>query len=463
MRETKRRIPQFTFYDKTGIQRYLEKQASQGWMLQKISCGWVFRRIEPKKILFFVTYFYKKSIFEPEGSEEQKRFWEFCEHAGWKLAATNEQMQIFYNEEEDPVPIETDTAMEVEKISRSAWKSFLLPYILLLVSFFLHIGSVVERMHYDPLSILADDMDLLILCSWCLLAVYVIREIVRYFFWHRKAVRYAEAGGGFAPTRGVGKIWSVIPFAALFCVAAGMVLFGDSGTSHAFFWMLLMLGISMALITGISRWMRHIGVKAAFNRLTVIGLTTFVGIVMLQQLFMMIIRGELFPGREAAETYEYNGWTFEVYCDKLPLTVEDLFGENSTSFDKRYSYELTEKESVFLLCSEAVQDPRADAEDLPWIRYTAAEVKVPFLYKWCVKRTIDKYAKEDIDGETGHEAMYEIEEELWGADVAYRIYRGEETKEKYVICYENVILELDTSWELTAEQIAVVKEKFGGE
>lgn len=463
MRETKRRIPQFTFYDKTGIQRYLEKQAAQGWMLQKISCGWVFRRIEPKKLHFFVTYFYKKSIFEPEGSEEQKRFWEFCEHAGWKLAATNEQMQIFYNEGEDPVPIETDAAMEVEKISRSVWKSFLLPYILLLVSFFLHIGSLIERMRYDPLSILADDMDMLILCSWCLLAVYVIREIVRYFFWRRKAVRMAAAGGGFAPTRGVGKIWSMIPFAAVFCVAAGILLFGDSGISHAFFVLLLMLGISMGLITGISRWMRRIGVRAAFNRLTVIGLTIFVGIVMLQQLFMMIIRGELFPGREAAETYEYNGWTFEVYCDRLPLTVEDLFGEDSTSFDKRYSYELTEKESVFLLCSEAVQDPRADIEDLPWLRYTAAKVKVPFLYKWCVKRTIDKYAKEDIDGETGREAMYKIEEELWGADAAYRLYRGEEAKEKYVICYEDVILELDASWELTTEQMAVVEEKFGGE
>ena len=116
MRETKRRIPQFAFYDKTGIQTYLEKQAEQGWMLQKISFGWVFRRIEPGKLHFFVTYFPGKSVFEPDGSEKQKRFREFCEHTGWKLAATNEQMQIFYNEAKDPVPIETDAVMEVTKI-----------------------------------------------------------------------------------------------------------------------------------------------------------------------------------------------------------------------------------------------------------------------------------------------------------------------------------------------------------
>ena len=36
MRETKRRIPQFAFYDKTGIQTYLEKQAEQQRMQEAV-------------------------------------------------------------------------------------------------------------------------------------------------------------------------------------------------------------------------------------------------------------------------------------------------------------------------------------------------------------------------------------------------------------------------------------------
>lgn len=509
MRETKRRIPQFAFYDKTGMQAYLEKQAKQGWMLQKISFGWVFRRIEPAKLHFFVTYFPGKSVFDADGSEKQKRFWEFCEHAGWKLAATNEQMQIFYNEEEDPVPIETDAVVEVAKIHRSAGKSFLLPYGLLFLSFLVQVGMRIEEMFYDPLKILEDDIDLLIICSWFFLAAYVLREIVRYFLWHRRAVRAAEAEGIFAPTKSVGKVWSMIPYFAVFCVVAGVVLLGDNGMSHVFFMMLLMLTVSVAFITGISRWMRHIGVRAVFNRLAVIVLTVLVFLVIMQQLFLMIIRGKLFPGREAAETYEYNGWTYEVYRDRLPLTLEDLSGEDEDSFAEWYSCELTEKESVFLIRTEARQDPRADAEEsweevqklltdvqesgedvqnlradiqepgedaqvlqadaedsqevtreLPVLLYTVTQVKGPFLYDWCVKKTVDQYTgEENIDGEIREEAMRSVEKEPWKADAAYRLYRGDEAVNEYVLCYGDLILELNTSWELSQEQMAIVGEK----
>ena len=56
MKNTKRKIAQFTFYDRTGIQKLLEKEAQKGWMLEKISSwGWKFRRIEPAKSHFAVT------------------------------------------------------------------------------------------------------------------------------------------------------------------------------------------------------------------------------------------------------------------------------------------------------------------------------------------------------------------------------------------------------------------------
>ena len=98
MRTTKRILAQFTFYDRTGIQKLLEKQAEKGWLLEKMtSFGWKFRRIEPKKIHYAVTYFPEASMFDPEPGENQKNFWELCEHTGWKLAASNAQMQIFYN------------------------------------------------------------------------------------------------------------------------------------------------------------------------------------------------------------------------------------------------------------------------------------------------------------------------------------------------------------------------------
>ena len=55
MKNTKRILAQFTFYDRTGIQKLLEKQAQKGWLLEKMtSLGWKFRRIEPQKIHYAV-------------------------------------------------------------------------------------------------------------------------------------------------------------------------------------------------------------------------------------------------------------------------------------------------------------------------------------------------------------------------------------------------------------------------
>ena len=133
MKDTKRRLEWCSFYDHTGIEAHLERMAQQGWLLEKIGFTWHYRRIEPKKLTFCVTYFPRASMFDPEPSQEQETFYDFCRHTGWTLAAASAQMQIFYNEQPNPIPIDTDPAMEVDAIHQSAKKSFLLSQSMLLV------------------------------------------------------------------------------------------------------------------------------------------------------------------------------------------------------------------------------------------------------------------------------------------------------------------------------------------
>lgn len=461
MRDKKRCIPQFAFYDKAGIQEYLERQAKEGWMLQKISVNWVFRRIEPKKIHFFVSYFPKKSVFEAEGSEEQRLFWDFCEHAGWKLAATNEQMQIFYNENENPVPIETDAAMEVEKVHRSAKKSYVSTYILLLVSWLLQLGMNLQRLRRDPLGTLADNSVLFLLLAGTLLAIYVIREIVRYFLWYKKARRAAEEEGRFVPARAIGKVWSVIPYAAIFCILLEMIFLSDSRMTRAFFCVLAAVILYAALIVGVSGWMKRRRMPAAVNRLTVVVLGVLLCIAMVHGIFVMVIRGT-FSGGGKAQTYEYNGRTYEALRDELPLTVGDLLrGEDGGDSPERYSCELTEKESLLLARTEARQVPRRDAGNLPEMRYTVTEIKLPFLYDWCLEVLKDSYSySREFDGKLSYHELRGTDAAPWGADAAYRAYWDGEAEREYVVCYGNVIVELNTEWEMTEEQMAVAGEKL---
>ena len=90
MKDTKRRIETFSFFDYTNIALHLTKMAEKGWLLEKISSfGWTYRRTAPKKLTFCVCYYPKASEFDPEPTKE---FHDFCEHTGWILAVTSAQM-----------------------------------------------------------------------------------------------------------------------------------------------------------------------------------------------------------------------------------------------------------------------------------------------------------------------------------------------------------------------------------
>ena len=112
MKDIKRRVELYSLWDHTGLEAHLARMAEKGWLIEKISnFFWIYRRIEPKKITFCVTYYPKATVFTPEPSEDQETFYEFCQYAGWELAASCAQLQIFRNERENPTPIETDPVL----------------------------------------------------------------------------------------------------------------------------------------------------------------------------------------------------------------------------------------------------------------------------------------------------------------------------------------------------------------
>ncbi len=79
MKRTRSNWIPFSFYDHTGMEKHLEKMAQKGWMLEELtSLGWKYRAMEPKKLHFTVSFDTRASEFEPEPTEEQVTFQEFC-------------------------------------------------------------------------------------------------------------------------------------------------------------------------------------------------------------------------------------------------------------------------------------------------------------------------------------------------------------------------------------------------
>lgn len=133
----------FGYYDRTGMQEYLEQKASEGWRLVKkqFASEWEFKRIEPQKLHYAITYLPQ---FSNEDSfllsEDKKEYLELCAASGWQFVCAYKNMVIFINEQENPLPLKTDPEVELDLIHRSFLKHDLpksiFSFVFFMIAFF---------------------------------------------------------------------------------------------------------------------------------------------------------------------------------------------------------------------------------------------------------------------------------------------------------------------------------------
>ncbi len=465
MRKTKRVLAQFTFFDRTGIQKLLEKQAEKGWLLEKISSyGWKFRRIEPQKIKYAVTYFPEASMFDPEPTENQKSFWELCEHTGWKLASYNAQMQIFYNEIENPVPIETDPETELETIEKSAKKSFLVSYYILTACAVLQIALGLWQFSVDPVEYLSRNSSLFSALCWTVLTAMCLMEILGYFSWHKKARKAIEETGSFIATKGYRNIqlvfmWIILAIFAVFLLSIEPKFAFISVLSA------VLIALMASAVWGFSNLLKKLKVSANANRIATIITIIVLSFGVTGFLLITVLNRAMDAGwfdKEAAYTYEYKGMKWDVYDDELPLRIEDMI---ETDYDG-YSTSWYGDESLIMSKHDAYQRPRMDDLAQPDLQYTMVKVKMPFLYNFAHRQMLKDFPHNygvTYEEYEWFERAVEIDASEWGAEYAYQIYVGDTAQEKYLLCYNDCIIELrpDLDMELTAQAKAKVGKVFG--
>ena len=464
MRKTKRVLAQFTFYDRTGIQAFLEKQAAAGWLLEKIApLGWKFRRAEPKKVHYAVTYFPKASVFDPELTEGQKTMEEFCAYAGWNLVTAYGPLQVFSNEREDPLPIETDPVTELAAIHASAKKNYLPSYIALLFITILNIALQIGQLRTFPLSYLSQNTTIFNwLCQLCLLTM-CCQEVFGYFRWYRKAERAAEETGTFVETRGHRKTQLVL--LGIVMAAAGWLLltmWGDMAT--AFVVVISGVFVLYAVVFGLQAILKKCKVSREVNRAATIWTTVILSIVMTVALFNGIVDGVMSNSRQEkddAEAYESNGFTFYAYDHELPLYVEDL---TETDYD-RYSKWANERSSVLLRVREYRQSTRVGpGEDAPEIEYDIYDVRLPLLYGICKAELLSEYegwSSGDIYGNVYQDEYRAVDAIPWGAEEAYRLYSHVEPYNWYLLCFDDRLVTVQLTWEPDEAQMTKIGSTFG--
>ncbi len=469
MKNRKRRIEFFSFYNHTSITAHLEKMASKGWLLEEIrNTTWIYRRIEPKKIHFAVSYYPKASEYDPEPAPEQQDFWDFCAHTGWVLACTSAQMQIFYNEQENPVPIDTDPELEVETIHEAVWKSYFPAQIVLMVLGMIILFINLMIYYGNPIAYLSSPAQIFGAFCWGIVIFMTAMELIVYDRWHKKAEEAAE-NGIFLDTVNTTPIQlvclAIVGIGAVYLLLS-YILPGDTMMQFVFAAMSVYLLILFPLVGATSRLLKRRKASRNVNRVV----TSLVSFLMSFLLCQTVILGTWslkdagYFDKEEVETYEHLGMTWEVHKDPLPLKLEDFMEVDY----ENYSYERRGDTSFVVSDETMIQQPRFDMEnhaDLPKLRYRVVEVNLPFLYdacRWQMEKDMTQAAMLEIPYEH-RDKLEAVDAAPWGAEEAYYVVNDSNDWEsnRFYLCYEDHFVDITFDWPVTEAQKGIVASILG--
>lgn len=456
MKQTKREMLLFySYYDRTGLARHMERRAAQGWMLERFGKqSVVYRRTEPKQLRFAVTYFPTASQFDPRPSEQQESFWDLCEAAGWQLAASSAQMQIFYTEDPDPIPLETDPAVELDTLHRAMKRSFLFLYWVLLVLCLMQLVLLGYQTIQSPIDTLSSATRLVSGCSYLPLLLLVGAELTRYHRWRHRARQAVEAGAPLPELRSARKLTLLV----LGLLGVELVLMlAVYSTSHGMLLLLLgcflIFGLVFLLIHGAQAFLKRRSAPKAVN----LAVTVVLALVLYFALMAGLTAFTLKQGwlaHSPVETYEAHGMTWQVHHDDIPLRIEDL--TDLVSNDWSTTAEINR--SPLLTHREYEQRARLDAtEDLPNLSYEIVEVHMPALYDLCKQDLLAQYWYNLP--EEYRDNYLPIDPALWGAEEAYQLHSYDGTPlNDYLLCWEDRLAKVHFWWDPTPEQTALAGE-----
>lgn len=446
MKDKNRRFEFLNIIDSRNTVRHLEKMARQGWLIESVSSfGWTYRKIEPKKLKFSITYYPKASAFDPHPSEDQQTLIDFCRRTGWILACTVGQAQIFYNENPNPIPIETDPAIELENIHASAKRGLIPSNVAIMAILMLNIWTHYRLYRTNPLQSLASH-DIFIILFILLLGVFsAVKSLVDYFSWYKKAKE--NLGSGRLPPMKDTAVYNKITLAIIGVVFAAYLVTkfvsSDGVSIQAVIGMLIYTVAILTVLPAMQKQLKKENASKNTNRIITIGFGIVLSVSMIVMVVMFIIAASSQGMLTGEETYIHNGATFTLYNDDMPITLGD-FGVQET---KDYVKENQHRSTFLLEYSDCYQHPRFDRKNyrnLPDLEYTLIKVKADFLYDFCLKTIMDD--RQDIlpgDGEEYRRMYHTTDPAPWGANGAWQLMDSTDSFAGwYLVCYDDYILEI---------------------
>lgn len=460
MKNTKRRMENLNLYDYRHVEDHLSAMAARGWRLESIGARlWKYRRAEPAKVRYAVTYIQDASQFNPGPTERQQTLEELCAAAGWEKVADWFQMQIYCSEAENPIPLETEESVRLEAVHRSMKRNFLPANIICLLVSLVMLGRFVRTLITDPIHILESDASLFTGPLFLLLTAILLISLLHYWLWYCRSAKSVAQGGSCAAPGDIRWVsWVgyalLIPWTALYCLS--WLARGLPGPAVYFALHTLIICLMILLLRKTTALLRRMKASFRLNLFLTLLADVVLAAVLVGGLNTAAIKGGWFNGARS-ETYIYQDQEWDVSPMDLPLTVSDLTGETYSHISRQD----TSAGSVLLprrVCREHVMEGTARKG----IHY---EITKPrgWLYDMAVKSAAAS-REETFSYRTARFSWLYTWEEIpaapWGAERACRELCDGEFTDTVLLIVPDRLVEFECSLDLTPEQMALVGEEL---
>lgn len=459
MKNRKRRFVNFNLYDYQGVEEHLSAMAAKGWRLEKAGNQlWTYRRAEPAKVRYAVTYSYDLSQFDPGPTEGQARLEDLCAAAGWEKVSGWLQMQIFSTEAENPVPLETDEALRLENIHRTVKRHFYPPHLLLLVLSLFMTASFINSIIRTPVRVFGSSSRLFAGPLYIILTVLLLVNLGSYWLWRRRSLRSVEAGGACVRLGPGCRRTAWVSLALVLLLSAGYALsslLGSQKIYGVYFLVYLVLFTLLVLaVHGTKNHLKRRGVSRGKNMAATLTVDIVLAFALVGGLTWSAMHFGWFTGGEG-ETYSYQNYTWDADPIDIPLTAADLTGQ-----PVQHTRRDTMQDGTVFLSNQQYWETALVDGDLYVLSYELRDVRAGWLYEPLLEELL---GTEKRTGIPLMERRYVQEDASpWGAEAAWRQYWNETPGDSWLLCWPDriVSIRLDNI-PPTAEEMARVGTLLG--
>lgn len=484
MRNTKRELNPYSFYDTEGLAHHFERMAAEGWAPDRVGLFIRYRRIKPQKLRFAVA-FYPDSDDTPEGEDV---FIDYCEQAGWQHAVgagaltfwggnvdgeggshSGRSRHVFCTADENAVEIDTDPVLQVDATHRG-----LKPYCHWLVAFsvlqLLQMDNIIDDLQSDPLSVVSSNLNIRSVILQIMIIIICAAQLIGYYRWYGKAKQVAEEEGRFLAPKSrpwLQTFWRFVLLVTFFSAfAIGLFGSGSNGQGRLYYAALLSIAAPIAAAFFAHSSMERAGAgRKKRCAVTVIALV-LAALASTGLLYTMKQNG-LFESQQAnVEWYSENGAHVTIYHDPLPLYLSDLGVEEGTI---RWSCRSWELSSPLAAQRGGVQedalgypdpnDPNQYCGTKTRIYYTVSDVYLSALFDRCLSTELDYQERHP---ETPY-VYNEVDAAPWDAEQAWRLYNtdtGEWCDYWLLVRGTRIVEFISSDLEMTDARMAIVGEKL---